>query len=83
LKAVRLCEICGGQSGTGFSPHTLGFHCQYRFASALFFTRVLVPEDLGTLKQSGASSDIGEQWPRKKAPSLFVSYTKKLVGFHC
>jgi hypothetical protein len=72
-----LCEICGGQNGTGFSPFALGFHCHYRSASALFFTRVLVPEDFGTLKQNGASSDIGEQWARKKAPSLFFSRTPK------
>ena len=71
------------ENGTGSSPLTLGFHCQYRSAGALFFTRVLVPEDLVTLKQSGASSDIGEHWARKKAPSLFFSYAKKLEGFHC
>jgi hypothetical protein len=75
-QAVRLCEICGGQNGTKFSPFALGFHCHYRSASALFFTRVLVPEDFGTVKQNGAS-DIGEQWVRKKEPSLFFFVRQK------
>ena len=69
-QAVRLCGICGGKNGTGGSPLPLGFPCQYRSASALLFARVLFPEGhaaeaLGTLKQSGASSDIGEHWARK------------------
>ena len=76
-QAVRLCEICGGQNDIGFSPLSLGFHCQYRSANVLFLTRLLVPEDLRTLKQSGASADVGEHWAKKKAPSLFFFRTPK------
>jgi hypothetical protein len=76
-QAVRFCEIFGGQNGTGSSPLTVGFHCQYRSASALFFTRVLVPEDLGTVKQSDASSDIVEHWAREKSTITFFFRTPK------
>jgi hypothetical protein len=79
-QTVRLCEICG-QNGTGVSSLSSGFSCQYRSDSALFFTRVLVPERqaaeaVGTLKQSGASSDIGEEWARKITPSPFFNAPK-------
>jgi hypothetical protein len=50
-------------------------------SSTLFFTRALVPEGqaaeaLGTLKRSGAFSDIGEHWARKAAPSPFFRAPK-------
>jgi len=61
----------------GVLPLTLGFHCQYRSASALFFARVLVPEDFGTLKQIGGASDIGEHWARKKSTITFFFVRRK------